>query len=140
MIRKRRQVNIALTAPGQRARNRAHPTRITALRINLVQADDGNGAFVAAKIDHCHRRAKKYLVNVAIGGVNHLRRVEPFDQLTGAPINLAQPPFAVKGTPINPFFRRIALLRRARNPHVPGRAFRLLRALRLALHPENPNL
>ena len=41
------------------------------------------------------------------------------------------------GTPINPFFGRIASLRGARNPHVPGRTFRLLCAARLALQPEN---
>ena len=47
---------------------------------------------------------------------------------------------SVKGIPINPFFGRIASLRSARNPHVPGRTFRLLCATRLALHPENSNL
>ena len=44
-----------------------------------------------------------------------------------------------KGTPINPFFGRIASLCGARNPHVPVSTFRLLRAARLALHPEKPN-
>ena len=49
------------------------------------------------------------------------------------------------GSPINPFFGRIALLRGAKtlrvqqNPHVPERTFRLLRVARLALHPEIPN-
>ncbi len=39
-------------------------------------------------------------------------------------------------TPINPLYRRIASLWAARNPHVAGRTFQLLRAPRLALHPE----
>jgi len=34
------------------------------------------------------------------------------------------------------FMGRIALLRGARNPHVPGRTLRLLRAARLTLHPQ----
>ena len=47
------------------------------------------------------------------------------------------------GTPINPFFGRIASLCRARNPHVPVSTFRLLCAApklaTTALHPENSN-
>ena len=42
----------------------------------------------------------------------------------------------LKGNSINPLFGRIASLWGARNPHVPGRTFRSLRAPRLALHPE----
>jgi hypothetical protein len=41
-----------------------------------------------------------------------------------------------KDASINSLFGRIASLRGARNPHVPERTFRLLRAARLALHPE----
>ena len=40
------------------------------------------------------------------------------------------------GTPINSLFGRTAALPGARNPHVPERTFRLLRAVRLAFHPE----
>ena len=36
----------------------------------------------------------------------------------------------------NSFVERIVSLRSARNPHVPGRTFRLLRAPRLTLHPQ----
>ncbi len=36
----------------------------------------------------------------------------------------------------NSFVGRIVSLHRARNPHVPGRTFRKLRALRLTLHPQ----
>ena len=43
------------------------------------------------------------------------------------------------GAPINPLFGQISSLHRARNPHVPERTFRLLRAARLELHPENSN-
>jgi hypothetical protein len=54
--------------------------------------------------------------------------------LSGAPANN---PFSVQQrTPVNPLIGRIASLCGARNPHVPGRTFRLLRAARLALHPE----
>ena len=42
----------------------------------------------------------------------------------------------LKGTSKNTFVGRIVLLHRARNPHVPGRTFWLLRALRLTLHPQ----
>ena len=45
----------------------------------------------------------------------------------------------VKGTSINPLFGQIASLWGARNPHVPGRTFRKLRALPMlpnsAAHP-----
>ena len=44
--------------------------------------------------------------------------------------------FYVTGTPINSFVGRTAALHSARNPHVPERTFRLLRAVRLAFHPE----
>ena len=40
------------------------------------------------------------------------------------------------GTSKNSFVGRIVSLHRARNPHVPGRTLRLLRALRLTLHPQ----
>ena len=36
----------------------------------------------------------------------------------------------------NSFVGRIMSLHRARNPHVSGRTYRLLRALRLTLHPQ----
>ena len=40
------------------------------------------------------------------------------------------------GTSINSFVRRIVSSRGARNPHVPGRTFRLLRSGLLTLHPQ----
>ncbi len=46
-----------------------------------------------------------------------------------------KPNYRLRETLIKWLRRRIAALRSARNPHVPGRTFRFLRAARLALHP-----
>ena len=43
---------------------------------------------------------------------------------------------SIKGISKNTFVGRIVSLHRARNPHVPERTLRLLRALRLTLHPQ----
>ena len=42
----------------------------------------------------------------------------------------------MKGVTKNTFVGRMVSLHRARNPYLPGRTFRLLRALRLTLHPQ----
>jgi hypothetical protein len=57
--------------------------------------------------------------------------------MTGSadPLTLAGEGERAMETPIEWLLRRVTSLRGARNPHVPVRTLRLLRAARLVLHP-----
>src|SRR5687768_1638104 len=57
--------------------------------VDLVDADDGDGFFASSAFDP-YRRAEKYLIGVAPGGVHDLRALEPLDEEAHAAVDLAQ--------------------------------------------------
>ena len=83
----------------QRARQRRHPADVVQLKVDLVGADDADGAFDSRGIAVAHGRAEEDLRRCPPGSrtfrIDHFRGVDAFGEKANAPIDLAEPPFSV---------------------------------------------
>src|SRR5438067_2603573 len=95
LARRRAQPHhIACARLDERSRDRRHPRHAALRRIDLVDADDGDGPFPAGAFD-AHACAEKHLIGVASRRVDDLRSLQALDEKAHAPVDLTQPALAV---------------------------------------------
>jgi hypothetical protein len=81
----------------QRARQRRLPADMTAIQIDLIDANDAYFAFGAGAVSVAHRRSEEDLTGGAARSrnfrIHDFRGIDSFRKKADAPINLTQPPF-----------------------------------------------
>ena len=90
---------IACSGLHQRTGQWRHPADVVAIQIDLVEADDAHHALRSRGVGVAHGRSEEDLRRrpPASRGfrVHDFRSIDPFREKANAPIDLAQPPFAV---------------------------------------------
>src|SRR6185312_1757669 len=101
---------VAFARLQKRAGDRRHPAHPAAIRVGLVDADDGDGARLAAPVLICDGGAEKHAAAILLlRRVHHLGDFEPLGQEADAAVDLAQTLFAID---IVAVLRAVAVARR----------------------------
>ena len=83
----------------QRARERRHPADVVAIEIDLVETDDAHHPLGSGGVGVANGRSEEDVCRRAPDSrrfrVHYFRGIDSFRQKANAPIDLAQPPFAV---------------------------------------------